>query len=271
MQRFDDMRLSGTPQRLFATVRTNPATSIFVALNVVVFLYQWLMFGSSNAVVLYQMGAKFGPAIQDGDWYRLIMPIMLHGGWLHLAVNSLGLWMVGPLVERIFGSTYFAAIYVFAGIFGVVASYWNSPVLSVGASGALFGIVAAAAVYFGVNRRLLQNQERRFFFTLLVLIAGNLLIGEFIPGIDQAAHVGGLVAGSVIAFVAAPRHSLIVGRTLLGVPAPYIESNRAEPFRVLAAVVGIIALAAGVAWWVSTTVTYGSETMRQYGIFQLFE
>ena len=259
------------PGRMLSVVRANPATAIFVALNVVVFLYQWLVFGSSDSLVLYRMGAKFGPAIQDGDWFRLVMPIMLHGGWLHLAINSFGLWMVGPLVERIFGSTYFAAIYVFSGIFGVVASYWNSPVLSVGASGALFGIVAAAAVYFGVNRRMLQSQERRFFFTLLVLIAGNLVIGELIPGLDQAAHVGGLVAGSIIAFVAAPRHTLVVGRTLIGIPATYIESNRPEPLRVLAAVVAVIAVSAAVAWWVSTTVVYGSETMRIYGIFQLLE
>lgn len=271
MYRFDDPRTSGLPQRLLSAARANPATAAFGTLNVVVFLYQWLVFGSSDGIVLYKMGAKFGPAIQDGDWHRLVMPIMLHGGWLHLAMNSFGLWTVGPLVERIFGSTYFAAIYVFSGIFGVVASYWNSPVLSVGASGALFGIVAAAAVYFGVNRKLLQRQERRFFFTLLVLIAGNLLVGEFIPGIDQAAHVGGLVAGAIIAFVAAPRYALVVGQTLIGMPATYVEAHRQEPLRVLATVAAVIAVSAAVTWWVSTSVTYGSETMRMYGIFQLLE
>lgn len=256
---------------MLAVIKANPATAAFTALNVAVFLFQWAVYGSSDAPVLYLMGAKFGPAIQDGEWYRLVMPIMLHGGWLHLAINNLGLWMVGPLVERIYGSTYFAAIYVISGVLGVVASYVNSPVLSVGASGALFGIVAATTVYFALNRRLMQSQERRFFFTLLALIAGNLLIGEFIPGIDQAAHVGGLVGGAIIAFVSAPRHKLVVGPTLIGAPQTQIVSNRPEPVRVLAVTIALLAVSAGFAWWVSTSVTYGSEVMRAYRIFQLFE
>lgn len=258
-------------QRLIASIKRNPATIGFMTLNVVVFLFQFLAYGANDPVALYRMGAKFGPAIQDGEWTRLVMPIMLHSGWLHLAMNNLGLLMVGPIVERIYGSVYFAAIYVMAGIFGVVASYWNAPTLSVGASGALFGIVGATAVYFALNRRLMQREERRFFISLIVLIALNLVIGELIPGIDQAAHVGGLVGGCLIALASSPRHTLTVGRTLLGVPEAHIESSRPEPVRVLLALVALAAVSAGVVWWVSESVSYGAETMRLYGVFQLLE
>lgn len=258
-------------QRLVAAVRRNPATIAFMTLNLLVFLFQTLWHGGSETIVLYRMGAKFGPAIQDGEWTRLVMPIMLHSGWLHLAMNNVGLLMVGPIVERIYGSVYFAAIYVMAGIFGVVASYWNAPTLSVGASGALFGIVGATAVYFALNRRLMQREERRFFVSLIVLIAANLVIGELIPGLDQAAHVGGLVGGCLIAFASSPRHTLTVGRSLMGLPEAHIESSRPDPLRVLAALTGLAAVSAAVVWWVSETVSYGEETMRLYGIFQLLE
>ena len=258
-------------QRLITSVKRNPATIAFMTLNVMVFLFQYAVYGGTDTVVLYRMGAKFGPAIQDGEWTRLVMPIMLHSGWLHLAMNNLGLLMVGPIVERIYGSVYFSAIYVMAGIFGVVASYWNAPTLSVGASGALFGIVGATAVYFALNRKLMQREERRFFVSLIVLIALNLLIGELIPGIDQAAHVGGLVGGCLIALASSPRHTLAVGRTLLGVPEAHIESSRPDPLRVLAALTTLASVSAVVVWWVSSSVSYGGETMRLYGLFQLLE
>ena len=268
-------RIDTTPasfwQSILDTVKSNPVTTAFTLLNLLVFMFQQLVYGGNEAHVLYRMGAKFGPAIQDGDWYRLVMPIMLHGGWLHLAMNNLGLWMVGPIVERIYGSAYFAAIYLIAGIFGVVASYWNAPTLSVGASGALFGIVGATAVYFVLNRRLLRHEERRFFVTLLLLIVGNLAIGQFIPGIDQAAHVGGLVGGCLIALVSAPRHTLRIGPSLIGTPQAYIESSRPQPIRVLGALVLLLALSGAAAWWVSSTVEYGSETMRLYEIFKLLQ
>lgn len=262
---------SSFSEAVVKAVRRHPATASFMVLNLLVFLFHFFVYGGSDPIVLYRMGAKFGPAIQDGEWTRLVMPIMLHSGWLHLAMNNMGLLMVGPIVERIFGSAYFAAIYVMAGIYGIVASYWNAPTLSVGASGALFGIVGAMAVYYALNRRLLEREDRRFFISLIALIAINLVIGEAIPGIDQAAHVGGLVGGCLLAFASAPRNALTIGRNLIGMPAAHIDQQQTNPIRVLIAILAMAAVAAAVVWWVSNNVSYGAETMRLYGIFQLLE
>ena len=262
---------SSFSQRVVAAVRRNPTTAGFMTLNLLIFLFQFLVYGGSDVFVLYRMGAKFGPAIQDGEWTRLVMPIMLHSGWVHLAMNNIGLLMVGPIVERIYGSVNLAAIYVMGGIFGVVASYWNAPTLSVGASGALFGIVGATAVYFALNRDLLAREESRFFLSLLALIGINLLVGELIPGIDQAAHVGGLLGGCLIALAGSPRLSLNVGMGLMGAPEAHMQSRRPHPIRVLVALLALAAVSAAVVWWVSNTVSYGAETMRLYGIFQLLE
>lgn len=247
-----------------ALVVGSPVTIAIIGVNALMYCIQTVLYGGTDAAALYRMGAKFGPAIQDGDWYRLVAPVLLHGGLLHLTVNNLGLLMIGPVVERLYGRLNFAVIYVVAGFWGVVASFVNSPTLSVGASGALFGAVGALAIFLLLNRRMLGPEERRLLGTVVVLIAANLLLGQFWPGIDQAAHVGGLIGGVAMALACTPRLGLRLERSLVDMPAGFLSRIRPSPTVVLLALLFLQVLAGVVAYWWAQTVEYGPGIMLQY-------
>jgi membrane associated rhomboid family serine protease len=145
--------------------------------------------------------ALFGIAVADGQWWRLVTAGFLHGGLLHLGLNMLALWVVGPPLEIALGRARFAALYLTALVAGSTASYlFNAPLgYSLGASGAVFGLFGATIV---VLRRL-----RRDVGPFVGIIVINLLLPLFFPNIDWRAHVGGLVAGVVVAgaYAYAPR------------------------------------------------------------------
>ena len=129
-------------------------------------------------------------AIADGEWWRLLTAMFLHGGVMHLFLNMFALYILGSELERLLGWWRFLGVYLVAGLAGAVASYWMLPVggLSVGASGAIFGIVGA---FFVANRRM-NYQARQIALLAFVL----LLPGFVFSNIDMAAHVGGLVGGA---------------------------------------------------------------------------
>ncbi len=171
--------------------------------------------------VLVLFGAKMNYLVNTRhEWWRFVTPMFLHVNLLHLLVNMYSLWIVGPYVEKLYGSAKFLVFWVLTGIAGVVASYLSvrpnlavGPVArflfkttddpSVGASGALFGLVGVLFV-FGIKfRHELPEGFRRAFGTgLLPMILLNLFIGYMGRGfIDNAAHLGGLAAGAVLALV----------------------------------------------------------------------
>lgn len=143
----------------------------------------------------------FGLAVADGQWWRLVTSGFLHGSLMHLFFNLLALWIVGPPLEAALGRARFVALYFGSLVAGSAVSYLlNNPVgSSLGASGAIFGLFGATIV---VLRRL-----RRDIAPFVGLVVVNLLLPLFIPNIDWHAHVGGLVAGVLlaIAFAYAPR------------------------------------------------------------------
>lgn len=172
--------------------------------------------------VLLAFGAKLNSLIdQQHQWWRFVTPMFVHIDVLHLAVNMYSLWMLGPYVEKLYGSAKFVFFYVATGIAGVVASYLTllSPdtklsvfgrflfktqdVPSAGASGALFGLIGVLFV-FGIKFRkeLPEGFKRAFGTGLLPVILLNLFIG-FVGRrfIDNAAHLGGLFAGAALALV----------------------------------------------------------------------
>ncbi len=165
---------------------------ILIAIQLVVFLLLEFKGGSTESSILIQFGAKFNPLILEGEWWRFITPVFLHIGFLHLLMNSMALYYLGPLVERIYGNFRFLLIYLFAGFVGVVASFLISPNLSAGASGAIFGCFGAL-LYFGVVFPRLF--VRSLGFNILIVLAVNLMFGFTIPGIDNAGHIGGLIGG----------------------------------------------------------------------------
>lgn len=205
--------------RFARAVLTRPATFtfVFLAANVFVFLLMHLSGGTENFEVLRAYGAKFNSLINAGEWWRLVTPVFIHIGWLHLFVNMYSLFMLGPYVERLYGSARFVFFWIATGVAGVAASYFASSVggqpgflgrflfrggdgPSAGASGALFGLVGVLFV-FGIKFRheLPEGFKRAFGFGMLPTILLNLAIGYTIPFIDNAAHLGGFAAGAVLA------------------------------------------------------------------------
>ncbi|MCM3586336.1 rhomboid family intramembrane serine protease [Mesobacillus maritimus] len=167
-------------------------TYFFIIVQVIIFALMELQGGSTQTSTLIQFGAKFNPLIIEGEWWRFLTPMFLHIGFLHLLMNSMALYYLGPLVERIYGNIRFLFIYIFAGFAGVLGSFIFSTNLSAGASGAIFGCFGAL-LYFGVVF------PRLFFRTLgvniLIVLAINLMFGFTVPGIDNAGHIGGLIGG----------------------------------------------------------------------------
>jgi membrane associated rhomboid family serine protease len=134
-------------------------------------------------------------AIAQGEWWRLITSTLLHGSILHLLFNMYALYWLGPQLERALGHSRFAALYVLSALGGSVASYWFSDLLtvSVGASGAIFGLITATIV---IGREMRTDVSQ-----LIVLLGINAVIGFAQPGIDWRAHFGGAATGAAVAFL----------------------------------------------------------------------
>jgi rhomboid protease GluP len=170
-------------------------------------------------------GANYGPYTLSGDWWRLFTYMFLHAEAMHIFFNMWCLWDLGRLCESLYGRWTFAAIYVITGISGGLASIaWNPGVLSVGASGAVFGLAGAliASFYLGefsLPRAAISGTLR----SLVIFAVFNLGFGQLFGGIDNACHIGGLVSGLALgALIArlAPQHDAPLRRaTVVGVVA----------------------------------------------------
>jgi rhomboid protease GluP len=160
-------------------------------------------------------GGQFGEllaldkeAVRGGEYWRLLTVALVHGGFLHLAFNMYALYIAGPLIEALYGRAMFLAFYLLAAAGGSVASYLFLPGVSVGASGAIFGLFGLVFMATFVHRPALGRQARALTSQIGTLIVINLVIGFGIGGlarIDNAAHVGGLVVGAWLGLMVAPR------------------------------------------------------------------
>jgi membrane associated rhomboid family serine protease/Flp pilus assembly protein TadD len=232
----EDERQRVMPAPWIRRESTITLTKIFFGANVAVFLAMALAGGSAmdfNGRVMVHFGANFGPYTLSGDWWRLLTYMFLHAGVMHIVFNMWCLWDLGALCESLYGRWTFAAIYLITGIAAGLASVaWNPGVLSVGASGAIFGLAGAlfASFYLGefsIPKSALQCTFRSlaFFigFNVLFGIGYNVFLGQNFGGIDNAAHVGGLVSGLVLgALIAriAPQHDAPLRRlSVVGVVA----------------------------------------------------
>lgn len=204
-------------------------TIIFLVANFFVFLLMWqesemsasALWAAFDPGVLLQFGAKTNYNIRfEHEYWRFVTPVFIHANLPHLLMNMYGLWVLGPWVEKLYGSARFVVFWIVTGVAGVVASYLTvipgaRPGLfgsfliksadepSVGASGALFGLIGVLFV-FGIKyrRELPEGFKRAFGTGLLPVILLNVAIGFMLRGIiDNAAHMGGLVSGMAIAAV----------------------------------------------------------------------
>ena len=153
-----------------------------------------------SADQLHAWGATSGLAVAlDHQVWRLFTAMFLHIGLMHILMNMFCLVAAGPLVERFYGHLSFAALYVLSGIGGYLASLWAHPtVVSAGASGAIFGIFGGLGGYLVVRRREIPPTVlKQMRSGAITFIGYNILFGLLIPGIDMAAHLGGLATGFV--------------------------------------------------------------------------
>ena len=150
-----------------------------------------------HAQQLVDWGSNVGRYTRGGQWWRLVSSMFLHGSVWHLGFNMLALWQVGRLAERIFGSTRFVALYFVAGVAGSLASVlWNPNVNSVGASGAIFGILGGLLAFLGrANTGVPPTVVTELRASLLPFLLFSLWMGFVYPHTDNAAHIGGLVGG----------------------------------------------------------------------------
>jgi rhomboid protease GluP len=184
-----------------------------LTINVVVFLLLEITGGSTSLQNLVRWGAKVGPQIADGDYWRLFTPMFLHIGFYHLLTNSIGIVIFGKLVETYFGTRTFVTIYLAAGIFGNILSYavvTNG--IGAGASGAVFGILAAYGVFLFKNRKQTGKVDQSSLGGVFLIVGLNLVFGFSVTGVDNWAHIGGLVSGSLIAYRLSPTTVLIPSR-----------------------------------------------------------
>jgi membrane associated rhomboid family serine protease len=176
-----------------------PATYAFLAVNVIVFVFQLASQGANGGDQVLARGILAPLQIANGEWYRLITPMFLHLNTVHIAVNSMSLFFVGPNVEQAFGTRRFVLIYLVSGFIGNVASYALGSCLipSAGASGAIFGILGALAVY--TYRRRSNAMMNAFFRNILFWLGLNVVITLSVPQINVWAHFGGLAGGAILA------------------------------------------------------------------------
>lgn len=175
-------------------------TYVLIAVNLLVYGLTAYLSGSimnSDTRVLVFLGAKVNELISSGEYYRLVTCMFLHGGIIHVALNMYALNALGPLVESVYGKIRYVFIYFFAGIVSSMFSYIFSTDISVGASGAIFGLLGAALI-FAV--RMKNRVGKDFMFNIISVIVVNLILGFSMPNIDNFGHLGGLLGGAVISY-----------------------------------------------------------------------
>lgn len=184
--------------------RSRPVvTYVLIALNVLLYVITAAqatsLTSNQNSEVFVDL-AMLGILVEHGDYWRLITATFLHFGLTHLAVNMLSLYLIGSSVEQALGRWRYLAVYLVSGLGGSLAVLLFTPnVWSAGASGAVFGLLGAAAV--------LMIRHKQNLNALIGILVLNLAI-SFMPGISMAAHLGGLAVGAALTY------GLVAGRQL---------------------------------------------------------
>jgi membrane associated rhomboid family serine protease len=184
------------------------ATKVLLAALLAVYLVEVLpggpqaLFDGPTEAHLYDLGALFPPAVATGQYWRLLSVMFLHANLVHIVFNAYALWLFGRVVEQMFGRAWFLLIFFVTGFVASVASYVFGPVqvLSVGASGAIFGIFGAFVAYNYRRRHLAMAAAN--LRTAVMLIVVNAALAVAWQGIDWRAHLGGLVSGVAAGYVA---------------------------------------------------------------------
>lgn len=200
--------------RFFIPVVKPYVTYGLVAANLIVFvlafaygLWQYRVWtGSQDMRVLVDLGAKVNELITLGQAWRLFTAMFLHIGPLHLLFNLYALFAIGTLIEGYYGHVRYALIYFLGGLLGSIGSYAFTTAPSAGASGGIFAITGATAVYFFRYRENFGTRGRAVLQNMLFIIGVNLAFGFVGSGVDNWGHLGGLFGGALVAWGLLPRY-----------------------------------------------------------------
>jgi rhomboid protease GluP len=186
------------------------ATWSLIAINVLIWLLMTALGGSTDPMVLVVFGAKINELIVQGQLWRLVTPIFLHIGIVHLAFNTYAIYVFGSQIERVFGTLRFLGLYLLSGIFGVLASFSFSPHPSAGASSAIFGLIGTEAAFFFRYRNAFGRRGQQRLYNILIVIGYNLAFTFVASNIDVWGHLGGLAAGAALAWWLMPRYAVVL-------------------------------------------------------------
>ena len=256
----------GAARRHFGRSRAagaSPPTVTYAILAVTIAIFVGTLLPGRGSDVWYQLLALDKSAVAEGEIYRLVTVVLVHGGILHVATNMYALYLAGPIVEGLYGKGVFLAVYLLAAAAASVASYILVANDSVGASGGIFGLFGLLAVAYRIHRPVLPRHARAVMSQLGMLIVFNLILGFGLAGagfpLDNAAHVGGLLAGAWLGFVIPPRNVSTMGGMWQRRDAAADGNGRrgGDPTRLLrgAAVALLVAVIAG-------GLLYGTEVRR---------
>ncbi len=201
---------------LHAPLHADSPTITYVVLGITVCFYvlqqisvPFLGYALPGMDWLTYFGARWNEAILQGEFWRLLTPLLLHGSLLHIGFNMYALISFGTFLEPLIGHRRFFWLYLLSGLSGNALSFLLSEGYSIGASTALFGLIAAEGIFFFRNRALLKAQARQAIGNILFIVIVNLFLG-LSPRIDQWGHLGGLMGGLIFSWFAVPRYKIIL-------------------------------------------------------------
>jgi rhomboid protease GluP len=186
-------------------VRTPTATYAIMGFTLVVFLIQYAIWPT-----ITDLADKSNLWIYNGQFYRLITPVFLHGSLQHFLLNMYALWAIGAGLERAMGHGRFVLLYFLSAFAGNVMSFLLLAAPSLGASTAIFGILAAEGVFLYQNRNVIKN-SRAMLQNIIFVAAINLVFGFTSGFVDNWGHIGGMLGGLIFAWFAGPKIRLIEG------------------------------------------------------------
>jgi len=204
-------------------------TVVLIALNIVFFVLEEARGGSENLSVLMQLGAIYQPAIQSGQYYRLVTAMFLHIGFFHLASNMYALFVIGSALERVYGHDRFIIVYLVSGLCGSILSAISIPagIVAAGASGAILGSLAALIV---LQLRFSRVSLGIGLGSAILSLSYNVISG-FVPnsGIDNGAHLGGVLGGGLLSAIMRPDSRFTDQIGLLTTTAGALPQPKTEP------------------------------------------
>lgn len=180
-------------------IRLYPIISLFLLINIVVYLMTLVLGGSDRGVTLVQFGAQYTLPPYDTQYWRYVTSMFLHGNFEHILFNGFALFVFTPPMERILGKIRFLILYFVSGFAGSLLGQWMypawPPVISVGASGAIYGVFGAFACLFLLRKHLFDRGSRT---TLTVMLVMGFIYSILIPNVNLYAHLGGFIGGFIV-------------------------------------------------------------------------